>query len=77
MNILSNINKLNVNALKLDFKVLRFGCQKLIKKKEARPISSHPKNKVKKLFASTKQLIPPINIFNQKIKKNSFPSFLK
>jgi len=57
--------------------VLRFVCQKLIKKKEVNPINSQPKNKVKKFEESTKINILKTKKFIQKIKKDSFASHLK
>jgi hypothetical protein len=63
--------------LKLDFTVPLLVCQKLIKKKEVKPINSQPKNKVKKFADKTKISILKIKEFNQKAKDNSSASFLK
>ena len=38
-----SLTKLKLKAFKLDFNVERLACQKLIKKNEVKPISSHPK----------------------------------
>jgi len=69
--------KLKLKALKLDFKVDRLACQKLIKKNEVSPISSHPKNNVKKFAAKTSTSILAINPLIQKEKVSSSASFLK
>jgi hypothetical protein len=61
---------LKLNALNADFKVPVRSLQKFIKKKEVRPISSHPKKKTIRLpeltkisILSTKALINKINLF--------------
>lgn len=48
---------LNENALNADFKVAVFATQKLIKKKEVKPINSQPKNSIIKFPADTKNNI--------------------
>jgi len=72
-----SLTKLKEKALKLDFKVARLDCQKLIKKNEVKPINSHPKNKVKKLLAKIRITILSIKEFNQKRNPISSASFLK
>lgn len=49
----TSLMTLKKNALKLDLKTDRLTFQKLINKKEVKPNSSHPKNTVNRLFAST------------------------
>jgi len=62
-----NINKkksltlLNENALKDDFNVDVLVVQKLIKKKEVKPINSHPKKSMIKLPEDTKKIILTTN----------------
>lgn len=72
-----SLTKLKEKALKLDFKVERRDCQKLIKKKEVKPISSQPKKIVKKLSPKTRITILNIKQFNQNKKPISSASFLK
>jgi ribosomal protein S3AE len=60
-----SLAKLKVKALILDFKVAFLLVQKFIKKNEVKPINSHPKNKVKKLFPNTNIIILKIKLFNQ------------
>ena len=48
---------LNVKALNADFRVAAFVVQKLIKQKEVKPISSHPKNNIMVLPEVTKKII--------------------
>ena len=72
-----SLTKLKVNALKLDFKVLRLACQKFIKKNEVKPINSQPKNKVKKFSEITKIIILITKQFSQNKKPISSASFLK
>ncbi len=61
-----SLNLLKENALKLAFRVPLLSFQKFIKKKEVKPISSHPKNKVNRLFANTRHSILKINQFINK-----------
>ena len=65
----TSLNLLKENALKADFKVDILVFQKLIKKKEVKPINSQPKNKTIVLPADTninilitKELIKTINL---------------
>jgi hypothetical protein len=68
---------LKINALKLDFIVPLLLYQKLIKKKEDKPIDSQPKNKVNKLLAKTSVNILKINHCIRRVKISSFDSYLK
>jgi hypothetical protein len=68
---------LKKKALKLDFTVPRRVLQKLMRKKEDRPMDSHPKNKVNKLFARTKIIILNINQFIKSAKISSCASYFK
>ena len=72
-----SLTKLNENALKLDFRVDLLDDQKLIKKNDVNPISSHPKNKVKKLLENIKINILYIKLLIQKTNPISSASFLK
>jgi len=63
--------------LKLDFKVARLDCQKLIRKKDVKPINSQPKNRVKKFPDKTKISILRIKLLSQNKKPISSASFLK
>ena len=60
-------------ALKLQLKVVDLNFQKLISKKEVKPINSQPIIIVKKLFPITKNIIDKINQFINKT--NSSPLF--
>ena len=46
MNIKKSLTLLNVKALNADFRVATLVVQKLIKKKDVRPMSSQPKNNI-------------------------------
>lgn len=52
-----SLTLLNVNALNADFKVAVLVVQKLIKKKDVRPINSHPKNNIIVFPEDTKKSI--------------------
>ena len=73
----TSLNLLNVKALKADFKVDILVDQKLIKKKEVKPINSHPKNKTKKLPLVTKQIILITKQFINNINLSTLGSYLK
>jgi hypothetical protein len=68
---------LKKKALKLDLTVPRLVLQKLIKKKEDRPIDSQPKNNVNKLSAKTRIIILNMNQFINIVNMSSFASYLK
>jgi hypothetical protein len=72
-----SLNLLNEKALNADFKTDIFVDQKLIRKNEVKPINSQPKNKTKQLPLKTKQIILIIKLFNNKIKRSKFGSYLK
>lgn len=57
MNIKKSLTLLNVKALNADFRVATLVVQKLIKKKDVRPISSQPKNNIMVLPEVTKKII--------------------
>lgn len=68
---------LKKNALKLQLKVVNLNFQKLINKKEVKPISSHPIINVKKLLPRTKKIIEIINQFINKTNSSPRSSNLK
>lgn len=72
-----SLNLLNENALKAAFKVPILVDQKLIKKKEVRPINSQPKNITIKLPEDTNNIILIINEFKNKISLSTNGSYLK
>jgi len=57
MNMKKSLTLLKVNALNADLSVATFVVQKLIKQKEVKPISSHPKNNIIVLPEVTKKII--------------------
>jgi hypothetical protein len=57
MNIKKSLTLLKVKALNADFRVATLVVQKLIKKKDVRPISSQPKNNIIVLPEVTKKII--------------------
>jgi len=52
-----SLNRLKIKALNAALKVLIFVIQKLIKKYEVIPISSHPMSNITKLLANNKNII--------------------
>ena len=73
----ASLNLLKTNALKADFNVDTLVDQKLIKKKDVRPIISQPKNNTKKLPLVTKHIILITNKFIKRISRSTFGSYLK
>ena len=73
----ASLNLLNTKALNADFKVETLVDQKLIKKKEVKPINSQPKNKTKKLPLVTKQIMLITKQFISNINLSTFGSYLK
>jgi len=73
----TSLNLLKVNALKADFKVEILVDQKLIKKKEVKPINSQPKNKTKKFPLVTKHIILITKQFINSINLSTLGSYLK
>jgi len=69
--IATSLILIKINALNAAFKVLIFVDQKFIKKKDVKPISSHPKNKTNKLPPKTKIHILTINRFINKNKRST------
>lgn len=72
-----SLNLLKLNALKLQPKVVILYFQKFINKNDVKPISSHPKISVKKLFPLTNNIIESINQFINKINSSPLSSYLK
>jgi hypothetical protein len=68
---------LKKNALKLDLTVPLLVLQKLIKKKDDKPIDSQPKNSVNKLLLKTSMIILKINQFISKVNMSSCASYFK
>jgi hypothetical protein len=68
---------LKTKALKADFKVETLVDQKLIKKKDVRPINSQPKNKTKKLPLVTKHIILITKQLIKRVNLSTFGSYLK
>ena len=66
-----------MKALKLALTVPRRVDQKLIKKKDVKPISSQPKNKEIKEFELTRNNILKIKLFNKIKKLEVLPSNFK
>lgn len=70
----ASLNLLKTKALNADFNVDILVDQKLIKKKDVKPISSQPKNKTKKLPHVTKQIILMTKQFINKINLSTLGS---
>ena len=68
---------LKKNALKLDLTVPLLVLQKLIKKKDDKPIDSHPRKSVNKLLLKTSMIILKINQFIIKVNISSCASYFK
>jgi hypothetical protein len=68
---------LNEKALNADFNVLTLHDQKLIKKKEVKPIISQPKNNITKFPEQTKKTILITNEFKNNINLSTRGSYLK
>jgi hypothetical protein len=68
---------LKENALKAAFRVPTLVDQKLIKKKDVKPINSQPKNITIKLPDDTNKIILIINKFKNKINLSTKGSYLK
>ncbi len=64
-------------ALNADFNVLIRVDQKLIKKKEVRPINSQPRNNTKKLPLDTSNSMLITNKFIRSRSRSTFGSYLK
>lgn len=77
--IIKNISLtlLNVNALKLQPKVVVLNLQKLISKNDVKPISSHPNSIEKKLLLNTKNIIENSNQLISNINSSPLSSNLK
>lgn len=73
----ASLNLLKTNALNADFNVDILVDQKLIKKKDVKPINSHPKNKTKKLPLVTKQIILITKQLIKSVSLSTFGSYLK
>lgn len=68
---------MKLKALKAAFNVETLLTQKLIKKKEVKPIISQPKNKLIRLPELTKKIILIINKFNNTSNRSTNGSYLK
>jgi hypothetical protein len=68
---------LNEKALKAAFKVPTLVDQKLIKKKEVKPINSQPRNNTMKFPEDTSNIMLIINEFRNKISLSTKGSYLK
>ena len=66
-----------MKALNADLSVDTLVDQKLIKKKDVKPISSQPKNKTKKFPLVTKHIILITKQFIKRIRRSTFGSYLK
>jgi hypothetical protein len=73
----ASLNLLKTNALNADFNVDILVDQKLIKKKDVKPISSQPKNKTKKLPLVTKHIILITKEFINNVNLSTLGSYLK
>jgi hypothetical protein len=67
----TSLTLLKKKALKLDLTVPRLVLQKLIRKKDDKPIDSQPKNNVNKLLLKTSIIILKINQFINNVKRSS------
>jgi hypothetical protein len=72
-----SLSLLKEYALRAHFKVATRVDQKLIKKKEVSPISSHPKKNIIRLPALTKKIILSINEFKNNKRRSTKGSYLK
>jgi hypothetical protein len=72
-----SLNLLNENALKAALNVPTLVDQKLIKKKDVKPISSQPKNITMKFPDETNKIILIINAFKNNNKRSTNGSYLK
>jgi len=77
MNRKKSLTLLNVNALNADFNVAVLVVQKLIKKKDVSPISSHPKNNIIVLPEETKKSILTTKDSKNNKKRSTKGSYLK
>jgi hypothetical protein len=73
----TSLNLLKTKALKADFNVDILVDQKLIKKKEVKPINSQPKNKTKKFPLVTKQIILITKQLIKRMNLSTLGSYLK
>jgi hypothetical protein len=73
----TSLNLLNTKALKAAFNVDILVDQKLIKKKDVKPINSQPKNNTKKLPLVTSIIILITKQFINNINLSTFGSYLK
>lgn len=72
--IKKSLNLLNEKALKAAFKVPALVAQKLIRRKEVSPISSHPKNNTTRLPANTSRSILATKEFKNKRRRSTLGS---
>lgn len=77
ISIPKSLTLLNVYALKADLRVPTRVAQKLIRRKEVRPISSQPINSSAKFPANTRRTILITKELINRIKRSTFGSYLK
>ncbi len=73
----ASLNLLKEKALKADFRVEDLSPQKLIKKKEVRPMSSQPKKKTTRFPELTRTSMLAIKAFISEISRLMWGSYLK
>lgn len=72
-----SLTLLKEKALKAAFKVPTLETQKLIRKKDVKPINSQPKNNITKLPEDTKKIILMIKEHRKRINLSTKGSYLK
>lgn len=77
MSIAASLNLLKEKALKADFRVEDRSPQKLIKKKDVRPISSQPKKKTTKFPELTRTIMLAMKAFINEMRRLTWGSYLK
>lgn len=75
--IAASLNLLKEKALKADLRVEERSPQKLIKKNDVRPISSHPKKKTTRFPELTSTTILAMNAFMREMSRLTWGSYLK
>lgn len=75
--IAASLNLLKEKALKADLRVEERSPQKLIKKNDVRPISSHPKKKTTRFPELTSTTMLAINAFMREMSRLTWGSYLK
>jgi len=75
--IAASLNLLKEKALKADLRVEERSPQKLIKKNDVRPISSHPKKKTTRFPELTSTTMLAMNAFMREMSRLTWGSYLK